>query len=276
MIGAPSRLSWAITRPGQLARVRQRDRARGGHRAVDPAQHDRRVGGRQPFPGHEEQLLQCFGVVAQRGGHVDVERADRVAAQRLLAARHRLGHLDHINRAGELGGDEQDRLGAVHQHGAHLVAVGGLGLDVGGDAERHEEIDVRQRIADAGRVGYILQRPAASLARTHVNHVGAVGAGAVEYIVALQRHHAAAIAVADHRALRRDAQRPLHQARRDADAVALFDLEALLLQQRQRLRLVQADAGAVQDLQAGVMQPLGLVVRQLAETGGFVGGIVGL
>ena len=71
-------------------------------------------------------------------------------------------------------------------------------------------------------------------------------------------------------------ERPFHQARRYADAVAVIHLETLPPQQRHRLRFVQTDAGAIQDFEAGVVQPFGLVVRQLAETGGVVGRIIAL
>ena len=108
-------------------------------------------------------------------------------------------------------------------------------------------------------VDHVLQRPGPALAAAHVDHIRAVRAGAVEDVVALQRHDALAVTVAEHGALGRHRERPLHQARRDVDAVAVFTWTPFLLQQLQRLWVEQAHAGAVQDLQAGVVQALNLV-----------------
>ena len=122
----------------------------------------------------------------------------------------------------------------------------------------------------------VLQGTAAALAGAMIEHVGTVGAGAVEDVVAFQRHDAPAVAVAEHDALGRDRERPFHQPRRDADPVSSSTLTPVFRQQVQALLVVQADAGAVQDLQAGVVQPLHLVVGQFAKLRGFVGGIIGL
>ena len=262
--------------PGQFAGVGQGDGAGRCHRTAGSAQDHGCIGGGQALARQEEQFLQGFLVVAQGVGDVDVAGTDGVAAQRLGPAGDGLGHLDHVDAALEFGGHKEDGLGAVHQHGPHLVPVGGLLDKVRGDAEGHQKVDVVQRVTDDAGLDDVLQGARPPLAGADVDHVGAIGPGSEEHVVPLQGHHPPAVPVAEYRSLGRHRQRPLDHAGRDAHPIPILNGDAFLLKKGQRLRLVKAHAGAIQDLQAGVVEPLDLVVGKFAKLRCVKGGIVAL
>ena len=119
------------------------------------------------------------------------------------------------------------------EHGAHLVPVGHGLIHVGRDAERHEEVDVRQRIAD--QRSPLRHRAACRRRRSPVRTsitLGQSDPGPKNTLLRSSGITRRPLRSQMHRPLRRDAQRPLHQPRRDAHPgappfVRVLDLKAL-------------------------------------------------
>ena len=83
----------------------------------------------------------------------------------------------------------------MQQHRPHLVAVVGLPVQIVGDAKGHEEINVRQGIANHGRIDDVLQHAGSPFPVAQIDHIRAIGPGAVKDIVPFQDKRCLTVAV---------------------------------------------------------------------------------
>ena len=91
---------------GQYTCVDQCHFCRCGHRSGGTAGFYRRVDRGQALASKKEQLFERLSVVAQPAGYINVAGADRVAAQRILAACDGRGHLNDVRAASQIVGDK--------------------------------------------------------------------------------------------------------------------------------------------------------------------------
>ncbi len=246
----------------QRSRVGQGQASRHRHRAARSAGDDRDVEGRQALVRQEEELLQRVGVVLQARRHVDVAGREGPLAQCVGAAGDGLRHLDHLGAARHLVGDEDDGLHGVPEHRLELEAVGELRRHVRRQEHGHREVDERERVAEPGGLGDVLEHRAPPLAGAMVDDVEAIGAGPEVRPGAFERHHRAAQPVVEDDPPRDRGQGALHQARRDPDPISLRHGRAGLPRELDGLGLEEAHARALEDLQARVVESLALSRRQ--------------
>ena len=137
-----------------------------------------------------------------------------------------------------------------------------------GPRARHDEVDLGQRVAEAGRLGHVLHLAEAALPGLQVDQVHDVGAVAVVGAVAAEVHGRLAGAVVDQEARRRRLARLLDEGGRHVDqavgvlraAAVEHDLLALLVEHD------HADVG--EDAEGRVVDaPLLLVGEEADATG---------
>ena len=134
--------------------------------------------------------------------------------------------------------------------------------------ERHDVVDVVQRVAHLGRQARIAAAGHAPLAGLRVHEVGAGGAGAVVDLVEHDLHPVLTVAAPDGERARGRGDRILDDVRRDAHAHAVH-ARAGAGEQVARLGVVHVHAGAVQALQRGLVDPLDLAVGEDPELRGL-------
>ena len=243
-----------------LARRRDRRRAAGDRR--------RAVRGRHALVGAEEQLVDRLEGVLERADRLVVHDEVRLVAQRLLAAADLAGHPPHGLDGLDAAGRHDQRLGGGRDHGAELLRVGLAGVHAVRPRARHDEVDLGQRVAEAGRLGHVLHLAEAALPGLQVDQVHDVGAVAEVGAVAAEVHGRLAGAVVDQEARRRRLARLLDEGGRHVDhavrvlraAAVEHDLLALLVEHD------HADVG--EDAEGRVVDaPLLLVGEEADATG---------
>lgn len=264
--GAPRQL--VHDEAAQDLRQRHHQPAGDGDRRGAAHQRPRRVDDGQRVLRHQEQLVDSRLRLLQRGARLRVQQDVPLLGQRLVAARHRRRHVDGALAARAVVRHKDERLGRVLQHQRHLRVVHPRGVDAGGDADGHQEVDVGQRVDQPVAVDEVLRREGPVLAGERVEQVQAVGAGAEVDARALQAQGGVPVAVAHHHAAGRRGERVLHHAGREPDEVAVRDERAGPPQQVERAPVVEADAGAAQHLQRAEVQPLKLRLGQHGELRG--------
>ena len=93
-----------------------------------------------------------------------------------LAAADLAGHPPHGLDGLDAAGRHHQRLGGGGDHGAELPRVRLAGVHAVGVGARHDEVDLGQRVAEAGRLGDVLEPAEAALAGLEVVQVHDVGA----------------------------------------------------------------------------------------------------
>ena len=159
--------------------------------------------------------------MGQGGYRLGVQSAERAALQRCGPAGHVLSHLDDSLQILAAPGGIDDGLGGVGDHSTEVVQVRDRRSHIGGDAHTHEKADVGQRIHQACDVDDVGQDGLPPLAAVGIDHKGRVGSGAIVAAIALQEHGGAALAIAEHDPLGRDADRPFDQVRGKAHALPI-------------------------------------------------------
>ena len=226
---------------------------------VDRPQH---VG--QVFLGvHQRRLVGCE------------EAEERPLSQRRLAPGHRdRDPVDVLHVVGRIA-PGQHRLPGVGEHLGELEHRRQVRRHVVDQAQRHDIINVVQRVAYPGRQAGVAAARRAPLAGFGVHEVGAGGAGAVVDLVGHDLHPVPAVAAPDGEGARGRGDGILDDVRGDAHAGALHP-RAGARQQIARLGVVHVDAGAVQALQRGLIHPLDLPVGEDPKLRGLQGRIVGV
>ncbi len=98
-----------------------------------------------------------------------------------------------------------------------------------------------------------------------VNNVGAIGTGAEETAMPLHGHNPIAMPVTQRHPFGGGGECLFDYPGRNAHPVAVSGGHTGLFEQVQCLLVVQAHAGALQDLQTGPVEPLALLVREPSE-----------
>ena len=161
-----------------------------------------------------------------------------LSAQRLGPAADGAGHLPHGLDGLDAAGGHHQRLAGGGDHGAELPGVRLAGVHAVGVGARHDEVDVGQRVAEAGRLGDVLEPAEAAFAGLQVVQVHDVGAVAEVGAQAAEVHRRLAGAVVDDEAPGHRLARLLDEGGGDVDqavrvlgaAAVEHDLLALLVE----------------------------------------------
>ena len=213
-----------------------------------------------PRVGAVEQLVHGLEGVLERRDRLVVHDEVRLLAQSVGATAHLAGKAVHGLDGLDAAGRHHQRLGGRRDHGAELARVGLLGVHAVGVGARHDEVDVGQRVAEAGRLADVLKPGEAAFAGLQVVQVHDVRTVAVVGAEAAKVHRRLAGAVVDDEARRHRLPRLLDQRGGDVhQAVGVLGAAAV---EHHRLALLVEDdhADVCEDAQRGVVDALLLLL----------------
>jgi hypothetical protein len=119
---------------------------------------------------------------------------------------------------------------------------------------------VRQTIAESDAFDDVLDDGLAALARPVVDDVQTIRTRPVEGAIAAHRHGWISLTVVERHLLGDGEESPLHDARRNADQVAVVHPGPRFLEQLDGLREIQPHSDTLQDFQAGLVHPAELLL----------------
>ena len=237
-----------------------------GHRRGGAGDGGRRVDERDALVGAEEQLVEHLRRVLQRADRLAVLDEVRLLAQLVLAAAERGGDLLHDREVLDAGGGHDHRLGGVADHLAEALEVGRVGLDVVRVGGRHDEVDVREAVAQVRHAGGVGEHAEPALAGLEVVDAHEVRAGPEVRVGAAELHGELAVAVVHVDHLGDGVAGGGDGVARDLDDVVGLDRRAGAVHQdlaRLGVRHGHADLG--DDRQGGVVDLLALLVGEHLE-----------
>ena len=182
--------------------------------------------------------------------------------QRFVAASHCRCHVNGSLATGPVIGHKDQWFCGVFEHQGHLGVICQRLVYVGGDADRHDEMDVGQRVAKVIAVDDVRLEERAVLACFGVEEVETVGTGAEIGFVALQKDSRLAIPVAHDDPAGNRGNCFFHQPYGKPDQVAVSDECTRLLQQAQCLPVLEPNASAAEHFQGSQVNIVELAVGE--------------
>ena len=160
---------------------------------------------------------------------------------------------------------EYDRFLRVDQHGFELVEIRHRPGNIGYQPHAHEEIDIRQPIAQECRTAYVLLGRQPSLAAEGVDEVRAIRPGAKVDSFPFQHHCRLSVAAVERDRSRRGFDRLLHQIRRDVHPALVNDAGPGVPQHTQGFLIQHVNARALENLERRRVDSVNVVRRQHSE-----------
>ncbi len=201
----------------------------------------------------------------QGAGRLEVEDEVRLRRELRVAAAHGRRDLRHPREVAPVLGDHAQRLGRVLHHRAEALEQGDVRIEVARMRVGHDEVDLREGVAEPRRHLAVGEDRRPVLAGLHVVDAGDRRAVAEVRVEAAERHGVLSGAVVDLDDRRRRAPRLLHELARHLDEVRLDDLGTRRAQQLKRLGVMHALADGAHDLQRGLVDRGFVVVREIRD-----------